>query len=313
MDKIDKISKVDKTGKTDKIDEMNKIGKTDKINEMNKIDKTDETGKMDKVDRIDKNDKNDKNDKIDKMDLWKKAVSLRRQLGEDATSPIDIFTLAFSIAYLTIVYYPMGEHLSGMCIKDAKNCVIAINSSMTLGRQRFSMAHEFYHLFYDEESLTAVCAKAIGEGKEKEQEADQFASYFLMPPDALSGLIEQIRGDKREGLSLKDIVRIEQHFQISRQAVLHRLLEEGELTQQEADSMRQNVTLSAVNLGYQDSLYKPMPKEKQYGTYGYYIQQADRAMELGLISYGKYEELLLAAFRDDLVYGEELEGGEVLD
>ena len=85
------------------------------------------------------------------------------------------------------------------------------------------------------------------------------------------------------------------------------------MTLQEADAMRQNVTASAVNLGYRDNLYKPMPKEKQYGTYGYYIQQADRAMELGLISDGKYEELLLEAFRDDLVYGEEVEGGEVVD
>lgn len=250
---------------------------------------------------------------MDKLDLWKKADNLRRQLGEDAMSPVDIFTLAFSIAYLSIVFYPMGEHLSGMCIKDGKNCVIAINSAMTLGRQRFSMAHEFYHLFYDKESLTAVCAKQIGEGRETEQEADQFASYFLMPPNALSERIKQMRGNEKKSLLLKDIVHIEQHFQVSRQAILHRLVEEEELTQQEADSMRQNVTLSAVNLGYQDTLYRPMPKEKQYGTYGYYIQQADQAMELGLISNGKYEELLLAAFREDLVYGDALEGGDVLD
>lgn len=250
---------------------------------------------------------------MDKLDLWRKAVNLRKQLGEDATSPIDIFTLAFSIASLSIVFYPMGEHLSGMCIKDGKNSVIAINSSMTLGRQRFSMAHELYHLFYDKEQLTTVCAKEIGEGKEKEQEADQFASYLLMPRDALTEILEQIRKNEKEGLLLKDIVRIEQYFQISRQALLHRLVEDGELTEEEADSMRQNVTLSAVNLGYEDTLYKPTAKEKQYGTYGYYIQQADCAMELGLISNGKYEELLLAAFREDLVYGEEVEGGEMLD
>lgn len=250
---------------------------------------------------------------MDKMDLWKKAVNLRKQLGEDATSPIDIFTLAFSIDYLSIVYYPMGDHLSGMCIKDGKNRVIAINSSMTLGRQRFSMAHELYHLFYDEEQLTAICAKQIGAGSAKEEEADQFASYLLMPPDALSDLIGQIKDNGKNRLSVKEIVRIEQHFQISRQAVLHRLIEEKELTHQEADFMRQNVTLSAINLGYSNTLYKPMPKEKQYGTYGYYIQQADKAMEQGLISGGKYEELLLAAFRDDLVYGDDFEGGEVLD
>lgn len=84
---------------------------------------------------------------MDKMELWKKAVSLRKQLGEDATSPIDIFTLAYSIDRLSIVYYPMGEHLSGICVKNNGSNVIAVNSSMTLGRQRFSMAHELYHLF----------------------------------------------------------------------------------------------------------------------------------------------------------------------
>lgn len=250
---------------------------------------------------------------MDQLDLERKANNLRRQLGKDAISPVDIFTLAFSIDYLSIVFYPMGEHLSGMCIKDRKNCVIAVNSAMTLGRQRFSMAHEFYHLFYDKEVLTTICAKLIGEGREKEQEADQFASYFLMPPNALSKLIKQIKKSEKKGLLLKDIVLIEQHFQVSRQAVLHRLVEEEELTQQEADLMRQNVTLSAINLGYQDTLYKPMSEEKQYGTYGYYIQQVDRVMKLGLISSGKYEELLLAAFREDLVYGEGLERGEVLD
>ena len=72
---------------------------------------------------------------MDKLELWKMAVSLRKQLGEDSTSPIDIFTLAYSIDLLSIVYYPMGEHISGLCIKGDRNNVIAINSSMTHGFQ----------------------------------------------------------------------------------------------------------------------------------------------------------------------------------
>jgi len=250
---------------------------------------------------------------MNKIDLWKKAVSLRKQLGDDATSPIDIFALAYSIDYLSIVYYPMGEHLSGICVKDERSNVIAINSSMTLGRQRFSMAHELYHLFYDEDQLTAICAKKIGVGSDKENEADQFASYFLMPPDALSDMIKKIKKVPSDKLSIKHIVRIEQYFQTSRQAVLYRLVGEDELTLQEAESMRKNVTLSAVNFGYDDTLYKPTSVEKQYGTYGYYIQQVEKVMERGLISSGKYEELLLSAYRSDLVYGDEAGGGEVLD
>ncbi|MEN6317126.1 MAG: toxin-antitoxin system, toxin component, partial [Clostridiaceae bacterium] len=66
-------------------------------------------------------------------------------------------------------------------------------------------------------------------------------------------------------------------------------------------------------LGYDDTLYKPLPTEKQYMTYGFYIQQADEAFRKGLISSGKYEELLLSAYRSDLVYGDESEGGELID
>jgi hypothetical protein len=70
---------------------------------------------------------------------------------------------------------------------------------------------------------------------------------------------------------------------------------------------------SARILGYDDSLYKPLSPEKRRMTYGYYIQQADKILKKGLISNGKYEELLLEAFRSDLVYGEESEGSESVD
>jgi hypothetical protein len=41
--------------------------------------------------------------------------------------------------------------------------------------------------------------------------------------------------------------------------------------------------------------------------------QAKKLFEKDLISTGKYEQLLLSAFRPDLVYGDELEGGELND
>ncbi|MDD4402880.1 MAG: ImmA/IrrE family metallo-endopeptidase [Desulfitobacteriaceae bacterium] len=250
---------------------------------------------------------------MDKMDLWKKALSLRKELGENATSPIDIFALAYTIERLSIVYYPMGNNLSGVCIKGVGNNVIAINSSMTLGRQHFSMAHELYHLYFDDNEQTTVCAKTIGTGSEKEKQADQFASYLLMPPDALSDMIKRLKKSDSGKLSIHDVVRLEQYFRVSRQAILYRLVGENELRLQEADAMRQNVILSAVSLGYDDTLYKPTPEDKQYKTFGYYIQQAEKALGQGLISNGKYDELLLSAFRSDLVYGEENEGGELLD
>lgn len=250
---------------------------------------------------------------VDKMDLWKQSVSLRKQLGEDSTSPIDIFTLAYSIERLSIVYYPMGDHLSGICIKGDRNNVIAVNSLMTLGRQRFSMAHELYHLFFDDDQLIAICSKKIGVGSDREKQADQFASYLLMPPDALTEMIRRTKKAASDKLLIRDIVALEQHFGVSRQAILVRLIEDNELTSKEAEPMRENVIRSAVSLGYDDQLYKSTPEAKRYKTYGFYVQQADKALEQGLISNGKYEELLLSAYRSDLVYGEEIEGDEILD
>ena len=250
---------------------------------------------------------------IDKLNLCTKALGLRKELGEDTTSPIDIFSLAHTITQLTLVFYPMGDHLSGMCIKNDGNPVIAINSSMSVGRQRFSMAHELYHLYDDENKQSTVCAIKIGTGNDTEKAADQFASYFLIPPVALSESIKKIHGMSTGNLGIKEIVKLEQYFGVSRQALLYRLIGDNKLTPQQAEQFRQGVIRSAVNLGYDDSLYKPLPEDKQYKTYGYYIQQAEELLRKDLVSTGKYEQLLLTAFRPDLVYGDEFEGGELND
>ena len=95
---------------------------------------------------------------IDYAKLMTQAAMLRKELGEDSSSPIDIFALAQNIEKLTIVYYPLGDNLSGMCINGLEgNNLIAINSAMTLGRQRFSLGQEYYHLFYDD-NIISVCA-----------------------------------------------------------------------------------------------------------------------------------------------------------
>ncbi len=250
---------------------------------------------------------------IDKLNLCTKALSLRKELGEDTASPVDIFSLAHTITRLTLVFYPMGDHISGMCIKNDGNPVIAINSSMSVGRQRFSMAHELYHLYFDENVQSTVSAIKIGTGNHTEKAADQFASYFLIPPVALSESIKKMHGTSKGNLEIKEIVKLEQYFGVSRQAILYRLIEDNKLTVQQAEQFRQGVIRSAVNLGYDDSLYKPLPENKQYKTYGYYIQQAEELLKKDLISTGKYEQLLLTAFRPDLVYGDEFEGGELND
>ena len=246
----------------------------------------------------------------DKYELSKAAGELRQHLGVDEHSYIDVFRIAHNIEELTLVFYPMGEKISGICIKGTEDVLIAINSSMTYGRQRYSMAHELYHYYYDNMN-TMICAHDIGETSSVERNANTFASFFLAPPAALSAAIKSIKKE-RCSLELADIVKLEQHFGLSRQAMLIRLIEEGELSQDEAATMRTNVITYALSLGYSDTLYRPLPEEKSRMTYGKYIKRAEELLERELISDGKYEELLLEAFRADLVYGLE-EGGELVD
>lgn len=251
---------------------------------------------------------------IDKADLMTKAIQLRKELGEDSNSPIDIFSLTQTIEKLTLVYYPMGDNLSGMCIKGKSgDCVIAVNSAMSLGRQRFSLAHEFYHLRYDDNMLS-VCGKKIGDGKNIEKEADMFASYFLIPAAELECKAAQLVAKHEDGkLSLDDIIKLEQYFRVSHHAMVIRLKESAYMNRALVeDYLMSSVCNRAEMIGYNSELYRPLPAEKQYKTFGHYIEQADQLLKNDLISDGKYDELLLTAFRTDLVYGEE-EDGDVLD
>ncbi len=235
------------------------------------------------------------------------AVNLRKELGEDTMSPIDIFSIANTMSDLTIVLYPLGHNISGMCIKTTGGNLIAINSGMSLGRQRFSMAHEFYHLYYDTESKKCVCSTVINGGNDKELEADMFASHFLLPSAALYNMLRDCNS-----VSLEQVVWLEQHFGMSRKAILYRLKSTGKIDNVICNKLQVNVQYSAARLGYDTDLYKATPVDSSMKTTGQYIRTADNLYDQGKISTGKYEEILLDAFRSDLVFGDN-GGDEIID
>lgn len=232
------------------------------------------------------------------------ALSLRSELGEDFTSPIDIFSLAKTMNDLTVVFYPLGDNISGMCIKNKGANLIAINSGMSLGRQRFSMAHELYHLKFDESVAKSVSLKKIGSGDDKEKEADLFASHLLLPTVALYNVLKD-----GQTMTPEKIIWLEQYFGMSRQAILYRLKSEGKIDNNTYDNMQTDVIYSASKLGYDTELYRA---SKKMITTGQYIRLADDLFNSEIISTGKYEEMLLDAFREDLVYGED-SGEELID
>ncbi len=198
----------------------------------------------------------------------------------------------------------MGKRISGVCIRDGSNKIVGINSTSTYGRQRFTIAHELYHLFFHEDFKGVVCGVDLKSSKDpQEKEANMFASYFLAPYESLVTYIKDKVGKERHQLEIKDVVKIEQHYGFSRQAILLRLVTDGYLLPSKAKTMEAGIKASAIKLGYDDRLYTPTPEEKQYITLGKYISSTEKLRKKELISTGKYEELLLDGFRTDIVYG----------
>ncbi|HAF61504.1 MAG TPA: ImmA/IrrE family metallo-endopeptidase [Anaerolineaceae bacterium] len=251
----------------------------------------------------------------DKIDLNSNAVILRKEYKEDSFSPIDVFSFINNIDDITLVYYPISKRISGMCIKINKaDKLIAINSTTSYGRQRFTVAHELYHLFFQEKFVNTICPSKIEGVKDiEERNANQFASFFLAPHEALQSYISTISDDGEKPLREYEIIQIEQHFGMSRQATLFRLVSEKYITLQFANTLKTNVIQSARKFGFDDSLYIMQPPEKQYRTTGKYIELVELLNQRGIISHGKYEEYLLEAFRTDIVYNLETEWDEVYD
>ena len=250
---------------------------------------------------------------IDKLDLNTKAQELREKLGEDANSPVDIFSLVGQIEGLTLVFYPLGDNISGICIKDNEIKLIAINSSMSYGRQRFSLAHELYHLYYDTEAGFNVCAKKLDTNSTSEKCADQFASYFLAPYKSFREAVRKITGG--QPITMSHMISLEQYYGMSHLALFWRLVSEKYLAPEQLDDFSYGVKAAARSLGYDDKLYNPTSVENQKRTYGYYLKQVEELRQKGLVSSGKTDELLLDAFRDDIVFGLEEDdlGGEAID
>ncbi len=238
---------------------------------------------------------------LDSLKLYNQAIAARKKLGESDTSPVDIFAVVQNIPHLSLVLYPMGNNISGMCVKIDKDTVIAINSYMSIGRQNFSLAHELYHFYYNDNRTSAICRKDIGKGNETEQAADRFASYFLMPN------VSGFSACDTDSDTFKAIIDMEQYYRVSNQAMIYRLVEEDVLSPAQAERFKKDIIKTASSLGYDTSLYKPSCSDKIYKTYGYYIKQTQDLLTNELVSNGRYEQLLMDAFRADLVYGDEIE------
>lgn len=233
--------------------------------------------------------------------LEKKADYFRHQYGFGNNAPIDLKELVSNRLDVLTVFQPLNSDFSGMVTKVGNNSdfsrYILINSNHTIGKQNFTICHELYHLFFQNNFTFQVCytGKFAAQNDPEEYNADVFASFLLLPE---SGILEFIPDDELSGInkiSLKTILQIEQHFKSSRAALLYRLRKSKIIDSNEYDKFSSNVGKGAQQHGYEDKIYK---EGKQKEVWGNYERISRELFESGKISESYYHSLLFDIGRD---------------
>lgn len=186
------------------------------------------------------------------------AERFRDENGLNLTEPVSLTSLLQRLGVLTI-FKSLTENISGISLKKDNLKFMMVNSDDTLGRQNFTICHELYHLFIQEDFVTMVCYTGVFNKSDKiEYQADLFASHLLIPE---VGLIEIIPKEetKKNKITLPTIIKIEQLYNCSRSALLFRLKRMGLIDGHLYDIFCNNVKPSAIKLGYGTQLYSVPP------------------------------------------------------
>ena len=231
------------------------------------------------------------------QDVEYHAQKFREDNGLSDKEPIRIKTIIQKNNILT-VYKPLSVGFSGMSIKiqldkreeDECKRFILVNCKHSVGKQHFTICHEFYHLFYQENFSAAVsCAgKFDKKGNPEEYNADMFGAYLLLPQWGIWELIpEDERG--RNKISIATILSIEQYYSCSHSALLHRLLDMNLIDDAFKAKYLLGIKAYARKLGYDTRLYEEGNTNLVIGNYG---TLAYKAWEEGIVSESSYLSLL---------------------
>jgi Zn-dependent peptidase ImmA (M78 family) len=220
--------------------------------------------------------------------IEKSASEFRNRYGFSNTDAIRLKSLLLKLNVITL-FKPLSENFSGMAVKAGDNRFMLINSNHSLGRQHFSICHELYHLYIQEDFTPHHCSSGtFNSSNTTEYCADMFAAYLLIPKDGIVALIPDDELEK-DIISLATIIKIEHFYSCSRAALLNRLIEIGLLSKKKAELFRTSIKLSARKYGYDVSLYSPANENLVIGDFG---SMAKNLFDAEKISEGHYAELM---------------------
>ncbi len=217
---------------------------------------------------------------------------LRKKWGIDAYCPIDILRESLEhLKNLTIIWMPMNKEIKGCCSKNKIDYLIILNSNQDIGSQNFTLAHELYHLLFENSKEWIICSD--DDNTESEKNANIFASHLLLPE---ASLFEYREKNDITTWKIENMIACEQYYQISHDTLMYRLNKSN----YKIDSPDcENIPQKSKILGYDSKLYCPSPKK--YYSLGKFIPLTEKAYSEEKISIGKKNELLKSVFRSDIV------------
>lgn len=214
---------------------------------------------------------------------------MRSDLGLGDNEPISMKTVIRQLNIMAI-YRPLSEKLFGLSLKsnEGNDRFMLINSNSTRGRQHFTIAHELFHLFYDENPKPHFFEKDNATDS-SERSANMFASALLMPRD---GIIQKLSAHEiaEKEISIGTAIRVGQLYGVSHSTLVVRLKELKLISKRNVDSlMAISIRHEASMRGYDISLYESGNHGLVIGDFG---SLARKLYDDEKISEGHYMELL---------------------
>jgi len=225
--------------------------------------------------------------------LEKLASDFRQTHSIGDKDPIRFKSLLSSLNVISS-FQDLSGDFSGMAIKITDKIVgdlrfLMVNSTHSIGKQHFTICHELYHLYVQENFSSMTCQTAQFDKKAGEEfNADRFAAHLLLPSGGLLSLIpdEELKKNK---ISIATLLKIEHFYSCSRGALWYRLKEMNLVGKETFELFCSNVKRSAIGHGYSTNLYEPGNQNLALGDYG---TLAKRLLEKEKISESHYISLL---------------------